>query len=449
MVHHEAYTSISEMHLGEANDGQHLRSWPIADVAAAYPSVNHSWIFHVLEKASARIHLPVFTNDLLCNSITQVQFAGRTRGQFLMARGVRQWCLASGFLLALAFDPLIRWIEDAAIPRNPAGLNLLQSLPCAHADDFAVAASSFRRLIALAPALKVDQTGGLNLNHRKCCWVQYDSESCLSLLGWVDTNCEEFREMKIVRYAKYVGTMIGPEGHIHRWTVPRKNNSSNQKMMHPPRVWWRDCATLRYVPFLNWSILDPYSHRTKQPSRKRPTQCDSHQPITCWLCVRPWTRHTWNPFSQLAAQYGIASNSGTLANGLAKIQAAREYDHAKIHALNSRWKETFLNPSMVHDTVEAYEIVRRLDHMEKLMTLPMARNKRLPRLCSATNPRSRTLPTNVTTCPSRILGPASRFRIAQIMPQMSREPRASRPGLTVGSLTHPLQWSLYSTKISR
>ena len=51
----------------------------------------------------------------------------------------------------------------------------------------------------------------LNLNHRKCCWVQYRNDSCHDLLDWVSTNCEEFREMKIVKYAKYVGTMIGPE----------------------------------------------------------------------------------------------------------------------------------------------------------------------------------------------------------------------------------------------
>ena len=77
----------------------------------------------------------------------------------------------------------------------------------------------------------MDQTAGLNLNHRKCCWVQYGSESCQSLLDWVATECEEFREMKIVKYAKCVGTMIGPEGHCHRWTAPRKkNHSANQKI---------------------------------------------------------------------------------------------------------------------------------------------------------------------------------------------------------------------------
>ena len=94
-----------------------------------------------------------------------------------------------------------------------------------------MAASSFRLLMtALSPAFKVvDQIAGLNLNHRKFCWVQYRTESCQFLLEWVATNCEEFREMKIVKYAKNVGTMIGPEGHIHRWTAPRKKSSSGPK----------------------------------------------------------------------------------------------------------------------------------------------------------------------------------------------------------------------------
>ena len=49
-----------------------------------------------------------------------------------------------------------------------------------------------------------------------------------SLWHWLSQNCDKFREMQIVRYAKYVGTMIGADGYIHRWTAPRK--------FHPARV---------------------------------------------------------------------------------------------------------------------------------------------------------------------------------------------------------------------
>ena len=84
-------------------------------------------------------------------------------------------------------------------------------------------------MTALAPAVRsVDSIAGLNLNYRKCCWVHYGTEESGSLWTWISENCEEFREMQIVRHAKYVGTMIGPDGHLHRWTAPRKN--------HPTRV---------------------------------------------------------------------------------------------------------------------------------------------------------------------------------------------------------------------
>ena len=60
-----------------------------------------------------------------------------------MARGVRQGCTASGFLFAMAFDGfMIRYIlTDTVAP------DFLRSAPCANADDFAVAASSFRSLM--------------------------------------------------------------------------------------------------------------------------------------------------------------------------------------------------------------------------------------------------------------------------------------------------------------
>ena len=107
----------------------------------------------------------------------------------------------------MAFDPIFRWLQDAIIPRNPDGLDFLQPAQCAY--DLAVAALSFRYLMtALAPAFhSVDHIAGLSLNHRKCCWVKYGSEGREPLLRWLSDNCEDFREMQVVRYAKYVGTM--------------------------------------------------------------------------------------------------------------------------------------------------------------------------------------------------------------------------------------------------
>ena len=123
-----------------------------------------------------------FLRRICYDSTTRVEFAGMTRGQFFMARGVRQGCPASGFLFAMAFDPIFRWLQDAIIPRNPAGLDFLQLTQCAYADDLAVAAPSFRGfLTASAPACQtVDQIAGL----------QYGSERRESLSNWLSENCE-------------------------------------------------------------------------------------------------------------------------------------------------------------------------------------------------------------------------------------------------------------------
>ena len=192
--------------------------------AAAYPSVTHSWIFSVLENTGLPGFLCRFLRSIHSDSITHVDFAGADRGQFLMARGVRQGSPASCFLFAMAFDPIFRWLQETT-PRNPDNLNFLQPAQCAYADDLAVAASSFRGLVtALAPAFRsVDHIAGINLNYRKCCWVQCGTEERHSLRTWISENCEEFREIQIVRHAKYVGTMVGPDGHLHRGTAPRKN----------------------------------------------------------------------------------------------------------------------------------------------------------------------------------------------------------------------------------
>ena len=124
----------------------------------------------------------------------------------------------------MAFDPIFRWLQNSVNPRDPSRPDCLQPVPRAYADDFAFAALSFRSLMpASSPAFKaIECIAGLNLNHGKCYWVQYGNDSCHDLLNWISANCKEFRGMKVVKYGKYVGTMIGPEGHLHRWTAPLK-----------------------------------------------------------------------------------------------------------------------------------------------------------------------------------------------------------------------------------
>ena len=72
------------------------------DFAASYPSFNHFWIFSVLEHTGLPDFLCRLLRSTYRDSITHVKFSGAKRGQFLMAREVRQVCPASGFLQLLS-----------------------------------------------------------------------------------------------------------------------------------------------------------------------------------------------------------------------------------------------------------------------------------------------------------------------------------------------------------
>ena len=57
-------------------------------------------------------------------------------------------------------------------------------------------------------------------------------------------------------------------------------------------------------------------------------------------------------------------------------------------ALTPERDQKFLQTSMAHSTMEAYEDVRHLDHAGKIAALPALRNKRLPRPCFATRSKN-------------------------------------------------------------
>ena len=147
-----------------------------------------------------------------------------------MARGVRQGCPASGFLFVMAFDSIFRWLQETIIPRNPDNLNFLQPAQCAYADDLAVASSSYVLQVGMDVALSFPKacgvllgTPGVSLDRS---FPRRKTGSANSIISKDSENCGEFREMEIVRHAKHVGTMIGPDGHIHRWSAPWKKSSS-------------------------------------------------------------------------------------------------------------------------------------------------------------------------------------------------------------------------------
>ena len=157
--------------------------------------------------------------------------------------------------------------------------------------------------------------------------------------------------MKIVKYAKFVGTMIVPEGYL-RWTAPRekfiqrtsKINRTSKSLVER-MVDFRTYA-LSVLGYLG-SISAPDGATLKEEAHA--LQCTTAGPCNaiptdplragsvCGLVIDLFGIRVLS----LAALFRTAANSNTLADGLAKIPAAGEYDGASLSALTSEWKKSF------------------------------------------------------------------------------------------------------------
>ena len=120
----------------------------LTDFAAAYPSVNHFWIFSVLENTG----LP----DFLCRFFTKhLQGQHHTHGicreqnedNSLWPQEYDKAALRVAFFLQWPLTPIFRWLQESIIPTNVDNLEFLQPAQCAYADDLAAASSSFRELM--------------------------------------------------------------------------------------------------------------------------------------------------------------------------------------------------------------------------------------------------------------------------------------------------------------
>ena len=135
-----------------------------------------------------------------------------------------------------------------------------------------------------------------------------------------------------------------------------------------------------------------------------------------------------------AARYRTAACSNTLNQGLEKIQAARAYDFAPVLALSYNWEKEFPAPSMARSTAEAFNIVCRLDHDGKLDEVPQDKKQKVATSLLCDKLPAQDFAGPISLWASKIPGPISRYRIADILPHLKLVSRASRPGFTVGFL---------------
>ena len=88
------------------------------DFNAAFPSLNHTYLFHVL----TRMGFPDFYVNairlLYSNLNAEITFNGKRYPGFEFTSGIKQGCPLSGSLFALALDPFLRKLIDRVPPQR-------------------------------------------------------------------------------------------------------------------------------------------------------------------------------------------------------------------------------------------------------------------------------------------------------------------------------------------
>ena len=193
----------------------------LTDFAAAYPSVNHSWIFSVVEN----IGLPAF----LCHFLWSV-FKGQhhTRG----ICGSRTRTIPDGQ----------RCTTRLSCERLSFYNGLWSDLPTASRDNYPKEPRQPGFLAACTMRLcwrsrccfiilsRIDVCAGTSFPfHRLHCNLIVNaagfSMATKSMILWGPGSrriAKSFAKCRFFRHTEYVGTRIGPHGHLHRWAAPRK-----------------------------------------------------------------------------------------------------------------------------------------------------------------------------------------------------------------------------------
>ena len=136
----------------------------------------------------------------------------------------------------------------------------------------------------------------------------------------------------------------------------------------------------------------------------------------------------------LAAGFGVAACSSTLRRGLEKVSEARVHNCTLLFALSPAWEQEFLLPSMTFHTANAFDIVCRLDRDDSLDEVPQNKKQKVATSLLLDKMRTQDFAGPIACRASRVLGPISRHRVADILHHMKKVSCASRPGLLVGFL---------------
>ena len=187
------------------------------DFGAAFPSLNHKWLFIALKASNLPAGLICFIEGIFASVIAVGRANLESVILFLIRSGVIQGCPLASFCFVLAFDPFLNLFDRIVEEKKHGAVR-------ACADDVGFALTSLNILPKVATVFKLaKRLAGLAVKFKKscivplCAWSPSVSETIRMWLfhhlpGWVDIT--------IAPRSKYLGYYLGPNTSEHVWLAP-------------------------------------------------------------------------------------------------------------------------------------------------------------------------------------------------------------------------------------
>ena len=183
----------------------------LLDIAAAFPSLAHSWIFAVLRAMG----VPRFFRRALANLYRKVNvtilFGGIATTGFTARSGIKQGCPASGSLFALALDPFLRMLC--------LRLSDPMCTVSAFADDMAIVTRKLYHTLAIIAELfaKLGSATAMKLNPRKSIIIPLGRQTAFAITRHIVDTIPSLGGVLVRGHGRYLGVMIGPTADEARW----------------------------------------------------------------------------------------------------------------------------------------------------------------------------------------------------------------------------------------
>ena len=197
---------------------------PAFDFEAAFPSVDHEYIFWILE----RMQCPEDIFAFLCSFyFFVVAFIDSLKGHVEFLRfesGIIQGCPLSGSIFALSINPILVMMKTNLVEAatNDSAPVLPNAREChdscfllrACADDLGAVLGKLRYLKALYNPFQIAAAAaGLRLNLKKCVLIMGEPVN-MRLLNrvkdWLTHSCPGWEKFDITNKGKYLGFWLGP-----------------------------------------------------------------------------------------------------------------------------------------------------------------------------------------------------------------------------------------------